>query len=385
MFRALIDEVSIVGLVEEGFLDLDNWYGYADEVRRKISYTLRLEMIFGEPHPTEASVKWYDSAITFGYHPYFFTVAFNSAQPNLGIIIKFSAQAYSVYKERATSITGESVELNMILRSLSSIPGILFRCSRIDVALDYIDEGIDISAIYRSLSEGSTQVVYRNGKRNRSGLDGYVKGSECRSIYIGRTRQKNGRIILRIYDKKAEQLKNRNAPHRDTAQTCNDWTRFEVEFHEDYAHQLSDKIAQVGSNDLPAVLISAALDRYCFQETKTHEYLPITQIALDASPNSVFEFFPRSEKNTTLLDKFQYICKGSGFFTLIYMVQSIWGEEGVNKLLDCFSEELQNFQPPRSAERWVRNNYDDLVDKEPPFGEAKEKDSHPMSRKSASS
>ncbi|EKC59164.1 replication initiation factor family protein, partial [human gut metagenome] len=63
------------------------------------------------------------------------------------------------------------------------------------------------------------------------------------SIYIG-SRAENAQSLLRVYDKKSEQISN-NGFRLDEALQCDSWVRFEASYRGNYAHQITEQLEHI--------------------------------------------------------------------------------------------------------------------------------------------
>ena len=102
------------------------------------------------------------------------------------------------------------------------------RFSRVDVAIDLIDYGIDLEKLLNRIKRGKVQVLDSLGRIYR-GLDNikyYGEGDKVTGFYLGRP---TSDALLRFYDKKIEQNKP-SKPFYLIAQELEDWTRIEAEF-----------------------------------------------------------------------------------------------------------------------------------------------------------
>ena len=81
----------------------------------------------------------------YGYHEFYFRIAYHPSNPKTGILIKFSAHALEYYRTRYKELFGKDVDLHGILQALDTVSVIVdsdsglvfsdvnYRCSRIYV------------------------------------------------------------------------------------------------------------------------------------------------------------------------------------------------------------------------------------------------------------
>lgn len=309
----------------------------------------------------------YTVAFQYGMHNFYFVIAFHDMKPDMGIIIKFSARAFEYYREKHYQLYDEKINLNDILRWLSSNLYEI-RCSRIDIYADYIDENIDITKLYNNLQCGTYVVRHANGRLNNSMQSALINDNKVATIYLGARRQKNNRILLRIYDKRAEQLKNPYAFKTETAMNCKNWVRFEVEFKQAYAHQLTELLMKVGDEqELISLLASSIISKYQFFNSDAGTVLDITQKLIQSASELIGLSLPKVEKNNELQKSIDYICDGSGLFPLIYKIEKIWGDTGVRELKQAVGSRYEQYEPNDDVIRWVKRNYDDLINTKFPY------------------
>ena len=238
-----------------------------------------------------------------------------------------------------------------------------YRCSRIDVYIDYIDESIDITDLYKGLIQQTYIIRNSNGRKNQSKLFGRANADKYETFYVGNPRQRNRRLLLRVYDKKTEELANRNAFRLDTAKNCDNWIRFEVEFSENYAHDLTDALKSVDNDSFHSIILNAFLAKYRFCYSDKDEYLPVTSVLLDKNVASSFSFQSRIESDPTIERKISYMLRGSGLIPLLYVVNEVWGESGVKYIYSLIDYAWKRFIPSRKERAWLKNHKDDLSKK----------------------
>lgn len=190
-----IDQVTITALIS-GISSLEDWAEKSSRVIHHIERALSLMQVFGK----RASVKGpapYTAGFEYGTHPFYFRIGHHPMTPSIGIIIKFSAHALEYYRVRYKELFGTDADLNVILQKLEDdvyADGIVeyfdykkvkYRCSRIDVSVDFIDEMVSVTDLYTGLTGGSYSLRYEDGRVNPSGLHGWTKEDVFESFNIG--------------------------------------------------------------------------------------------------------------------------------------------------------------------------------------------------------
>lgn len=101
----------------------------------------------------------YTHGYSFHDSLWYWTIAYHEYFRRMGVIIKFSAYAWHEYRKRYEQTFGETVELYGFLKMTQSN---LYsqRLSRVDIYVDFIDEGIDVAQLKRSFESGRLEVRY---------------------------------------------------------------------------------------------------------------------------------------------------------------------------------------------------------------------------------
>ncbi|WP_235164937.1 replication initiation factor domain-containing protein, partial [Escherichia coli] len=107
------------------------------------------------------------------------------------------------------------------------------RLSRLDIAIDFVDEDVLVTKIYDDLL--SEELIIKN-KGNRIITDDKIRtignSGVIQTIYVN---SRKGDSFMRIYNKKEESIINNNIDMQ-RALECSNWTRFELELKGTYAH-----------------------------------------------------------------------------------------------------------------------------------------------------
>ena len=162
MIEAGIDEVTMILLPVSELLNSPDrrWYDIANEMVFEAEDKLNLLDLFGERKYMNKAISGYSVGYTYGHHDFFFTVCYHHIWARMGVLIKFSAQALAYYQGQTNLMPYE------ILQQMRS-PLYQVRCSRIDIAVDFIEEGIDINEIYTGYLNEQIKVFVireRNGR-----------------------------------------------------------------------------------------------------------------------------------------------------------------------------------------------------------------------------
>ncbi|ALD11477.1 TPA: hypothetical protein ACGB8A_000786 [Listeria monocytogenes] len=121
-----------------------------------------LELLFGLVEEVDGGIlKNYTKGYTFLDAPFYFRIAYHPFYVNMGVSIYFSAYAWSEYRKRYEEYFNKPIHLHTFFQLIHS-KDYSYRLSRIDMVIDFKNEGVDIAKIYRSLEAGRTEVRYNH-------------------------------------------------------------------------------------------------------------------------------------------------------------------------------------------------------------------------------
>lgn len=357
------DEVTMVLRPDERTLagmEFSDWVPVADRIIGSFIDRTDLESVYGEPRQETRCPRGYTESITLGEHPFYLALAVNEHQPLMGCCIRISAKALAHYVEE----TGH--EAYRLVQDAYSPDDYDLRLSRIDLTADYLDEGIDVSALYRGLSSGGTlvmreQVDGRTGetslRRSATKLSGYAVGDAVPTFYLG-SRKANVDALLRVYDKRREQLET-NGRQLSKARSCTDWVRFEASLRHGYATQICDAMIDVADDAEYARLIASAFSqRYQFHALTPSGLAPTpwSQKLIDAANGAPALLHSPSSRDTGLASSLRYLRDGSGLLPLLYKAGAIWDEDAPEKMLGWLLSSLGHYEPNADCRTWLRRN-----------------------------
>lgn len=374
MLELGIDELTVILQVTRQLKNKYNshqfhWPVVAEEIIDLFIDKADFKTIFGENIPLEKSPQGYTVSQTYGHHMHYLAVGYHHLHMSMGIIIKFSAQALNYYLESS------GLKIYEFLQKIQSTD-YTTRLSRIDLTVDYFDEGINVSTIYQNLKDKKIDTFREvtnkktgelNYRRNSLKCSGYIKERDVPTIYMGSHQSKS---FLRIYDKKREQIEKKGV-QLDVALKSANWTRFEGVFRNEFAHQLSEELLMIQNDDELANLIACTmLQKFRFMYINNGvldcetEY---TQMLLDSIRNKNFVLKSPSSRNFELAKSIDYIFFGSGITTTLYKIRAIWGDQGVSVFLIHLIEFLKDFKPNDDCRYWLRKNKADYQKNFPDF------------------
>lgn len=360
MIKLGIDQMTVVLFPNHFLIENPNvrWNDIALNLVFEVESKLHLVELLGERKFADKGINGYGIGFWYGTNEFFFGVYFNNVNMNMGVMIKFSAQALAYY----TNLTG--LEPYQILQKMQS-PLYTVRCSRVDIAFDFIDESVSINEIYQAYSNKMMRIYQLRehlGKIEKHLTDYYFtaifKNSECATIYFGK---RASNILLRIYNKKNEQIENHGTRLRE-AQQCEEWTRFEIEAKSSFAHELThDMIAIQDEISFQRLLLDFFIQRFYFVTIhKDTEYTAsFTEKIENLKNDNTLRIFKASEnRNTELERSIIYIIKTSGTVSTFYKVLNIWGWDGLKALIEILKYYTKKHKPNYTTRSFLSNNRD---------------------------
>jgi len=372
MLELGIDEITLVLKLTPDIQDEITpyeWASVAESIIDVFAEKADFLKIFGSKHYADKAPNGYTVAYAYGDHNFYFAVAYHELQLRMGIIIKFSAKALDYYLEVSCLHVYEIIQK---VRS-EYYTG---RLSRIDLTADYIDEGIDVTAIYQGFIDKKVGVFRKhpntkNGNITYRRIDmkyqGFIKGDEIPTIYLGSAKSPSQ---LRIYDKKREQIELKGNK-LDKAINCFDWVRFEGVFKDIFAHQLSEEIQNIDSVDeFENLIASTLIQKFSLMYIENGVVVcntEYTQMLLDCISNNSFILRAPSSRNFELTKSLDYLLSGSGLISTLYKIQAIWGKDAVNDLLSFVAESVEKHKPNEDARYWLKKNLEGYKRNYPDF------------------
>lgn len=227
------------------------------------------------------------------------------------------------------------------------------RFSRIDVAIDLIDYGIDLEKLLAQIQRGTVRVLDSLGRTVR-GLDNikyYGEGNKVTGFYIG---SPTSDALLRFYDKKIEQ-KSPSKPFYLIAREVDDWTRIEAEFTGKYANAiLGDIVANVYDDDeLQHKLIGYIVNHWHLVAYHNLPFWSELEELADGQGDVPRAFTSNENK---LIRMIQYFLTGGPAGTL-FKIKELFSDEDLDEFLELVKEYLSMpneygyYHPPKSIAR----------------------------------
>ena len=348
-----------------------DWETVAEDVITRFETKADLINVFGYKLTEKRAPNGYQTAYTYGEHIFYFAIGYHPLHMNMGIVVKFSAQALSYFCEKT------NLQVYEFLQKVADTDYSI-RLSRIDLTCDFIDEDIDTTKIYQDLIDSKVGIFREiegkdidNPIYKRVFLEykGFANKDEIPSIYIG-SPQSNSQ--MRIYDKKREQIERKGTKYQK-ALNCNNWVRFEAVFKHEYAHQITKQLLTTRNNIEFANLIACIMvQKYRFMtigngiaDCETN----YTQMLIDCININNFALKAPSSRNHDLARSIAYICYGSGVMNTLYKVKTIWGSSAVNNIILHALNFLKNWEPNEECDYWLSKHSDDYKHNYPTFND----------------
>ncbi|QNL42569.1 hypothetical protein H8787_01475 [Streptococcus sp. NSJ-72] len=159
-----IDQFTLV-LQSTVDFELDKWVDIAHEMINEFLDLSQLIKLYGEfSKNTSQNPQGYNTSYSFDNVPFYLVVAYHSFQPSMGIIIKFSAHAWVDYQDEYKQNIGQTINIHTFLQSIQSNM-YRMRLSRIDLCVDFINEGFSVAKIARSFEKKNLEVRYGKYKQ----------------------------------------------------------------------------------------------------------------------------------------------------------------------------------------------------------------------------
>lgn len=364
MIETGVDEFTVVLSLPPDALNLmepSDWEPCALSFVRDFLERTGLVAVFGEMKREEKKLAGYTNVYTLGEHAFYLGIGYHASVPSMGVCVRFSATAYAYYIEQSGKHVFD------LLHEAASSRLYAVRLSRIDLYSDYIDECVDVSEIYNGLMTHKTCIFQERGavggnvkpelRKVRHRITGNLSQDEVSTIYVG-SRKENTRSLLRIYDKRREQIE-QHGSREDFAKSCEEWVRFEASMRGKYAHALTEEILRNVHTvqDLSMLVQAVFRRRYQFWETDNGVKRQLTSWSSSlVSTAAPLNLSVGSCRDNGLARSLRYICLNSGLIPLLYKCNAIWGTGSDAKVAEMLLEILASHKPNVECRRWLRRH-----------------------------
>lgn len=356
-----VDEFSLVLFLPTEEV-CENWVKAAYFMMNEFIDKSKIDVLLGKvTEMNEKKPQAYSQAFTIENVPYYFAIAFHDTFQHMGILVRFTGQAWAVYQQKYHECFGTTINIAEFLKMIDSLL-YTYRLSRIDLTADYINYG-DLSphTIYNKLKDGTYCVLDHNSKNTKRKISAVQNDMETETFYIG-SRKENSKLLLRVYNKKSEQI-NTNGFRLNEALECEEWSRLEVVYRGSYANIVTQQLEKVKSDiELSQFVASKICDKYRFFDVSTGRYTDFTNDLLALVGNSDYPAL-RTENpaNNNLNKSIAHIISGSGLFPVCYKVGMIWGikaeKELFQMLYDVYDRYYRKeFDKKPQIHSWLKKN-----------------------------
>ena len=355
-----IDEFTLV-LQPVHRVIMDEWVMKAEEMIDEFIRLSRIEDVFEKMELTNQQlIQGYTVCYKLAERPFLCCLCFNEGNEDMGVCVKFSATAYTMYKREYYYKYNETMNLPKFLRMVQSNI-YTQRLSRIDLTADYFNfpsafakgEYLHPNEIYYNLLQRKIKVTDHKGQSNIKTIASHNRDGIFETIYIGSKKKSN--TFLRIYDKKQEQLDNHGYRYEE-AENCSSWVRFEAVYRSTYAHQIgtvlmNDTLIQ-SDDDLQCFIAGKITDKYVFRDSANDEPLDFSEILLDiASGKEYGSLVCPSPRDNELLYSLFYIVQNSGLMiTLAKADMTYAGQDADKKIMEWLYKMYTDYYFQRYAD-----------------------------------
>lgn len=350
---------------------IKDWPPIAEEMIHSFVDNADLEKILGKRKILDIAPHAYNKAYSFGEHSFYFAVAYNASMPNMGVIIKFSAQALEY------CLKANQMKVYEFLQSVCDEDSYLIRLSQVDCDADYFDEDFRITKIYEDLMMDNIGIITKrvfHGKEieinRKSKIQGFVVGHQIGTLYINSVQTS---AQLRIYEKRDQQIKlKRKATHLKKALNHSSWIRFEVVFRSDLAHQIGAYLIGDVSSDKEFydLIASSILQKFTFKNIENgqiKDYTTYTEQLVNSMSGNVYKLFTPRGRDNNLAERIRYLLEGSGTVSTLQKVNAIWGDKAVHALSKKIVEYALSSIPNTDCLRWNTKNVLDYQKEYPSY------------------
>lgn len=234
------DEFSLV-LFPPFPVDSKEWLKSAYIIINEFIDLSNIELLLGKVVEMDGKKPTaYSQAFTIENVPWYFAIAVHEHFQHMGILIRFSGQAWAIYQQSYFEHFGQKTNIAEFLKMIESSI-YTYRLSRIDLTADFKNyDNLSPHNIYNKLLDESYLIEDCKGRKAKRKISAVQNNMETETFYIG-SRAENSQLLFRCYNKKKEQIST-NGFHLEEALNCDSWTRFETSFKGNYAHQITEQL-----------------------------------------------------------------------------------------------------------------------------------------------
>ncbi len=374
MIRVGIDEITFVLSIPETevyAMSFKNWEANAINIMEWFEYRSHLPALFGPRTQITEAPPGYTRAYAYGQHEFYLAVAYHEEHPKMGVIVKFSATALDRYLKKSGQ------EVYQFLQNVQDRHYNL-RVSRADIAIDYLNEAFMVDEIYHDLIEERVGVfssyISKTTKtemfKKRKGQIKTIGSNDVvETLYIGSVKSD---CRLRIYDKKVEQIA-RHGVHYSEAIKADGWVRFEAVLRDEYAHQIGGALMKVTDDTAyRALLAKAFLQKFRLRKLEDGNDAGdtyYTDLLASLPKDALFRLQAPVSRNYDLYRKIEHMLNTSGTSTSLFAIYKIWGEDGLNTMLNALHDIVCRDNGSDETNKWLAKNTNDYRQDFPIFAD----------------
>lgn len=332
----------------------ENYYRYS---RYLFAEALKLEELFGLPAHLPYGDGWYNNIFDYGYADRHLFFKYNDEVVENQISVVFHAETLKEYLKSYRNKIDSSFTVFKLFKKLSELGDIRF--SRLDIAIDLIDEQVIVNDLANRINE--YDVIVKNSRDSIISVDSIQQigtGGRIETIYINKRKSAS---FLRIYDKKIEAML-KDSSDVKTAIECESWTRIELELKKYYAHNITDLILDCETEDeFNRILIGAFLSKFTFLEIDKSEdnsengYVEVPfykDLKKFMNGSKVFLRGHGRERVTDLQIKYNHLFN-NGSMRLFKIIKEAYGEEGLREVFELINKDCEIMEMNRDHVRLI--------------------------------
>lgn len=332
----------------------ENYYFY---IRYLFADILKLEELFGLPKHLPYGDGWYNNIYDYGYADRHLFFKYNDAVIENQISVVFHAEMLKEYLRSYRNKIDDSFTVFKMFKKLSELGTIRF--SRLDIAIDLIDEQVIVNDLANRINE--YDIIVKNSRDSIISVESIRQignGGKTETIYINKRKSAS---FLRIYDKKIEAMLKDSADVK-TAIECESWTRVELELKKYYAHNITNLILNCETEEeFNKVLIGAFLDKFTFLEfdksgdNSEYGYIEVPfykDLKNLMNGSKVFLKGHGRERVTDLEIKYNHLFN-NGSMRLFKIIKEAYGEEGLREVFELINKDCESMQMNRDHVRLI--------------------------------
>jgi hypothetical protein len=338
---------------------------YFERYSNAIESHLSLSEILSDKEHQNGGMFGYSHVITWGYDNKQVRFLYAPNNINMKMQLRFGASALRNYIKQYALHFGECISVVDILKMLEIMNEeqgghTEVRLSRIDIAFDFIDEGITVPHLYRDIN--ALKVAVFNKNNVNTFMNSFNGELDVNTLYFNK---RTSASMLRIYNKKAEQMSKKDAEQFKVAFDCEDWTRFELELKHAYAHSITKRILDCNTEqEFQKVMAKAFVDcfkiRKCvgYDENQKEVYENIwfyEDMISFAESEGKFLSGVNYEQLTEFDQKYRNLFK-NGTMPFFKMIEEAYGSDELDRFFDKVKKDLNGISLDRKQKTIVKAN-----------------------------